>query len=305
MAQGLSEITLAHTEHNEGFKDIPLWQLEKEHPSFIDIDRKEENKDVVKFQKSGDPDILEKLYRQRIPTLQIWAHKYRYLSYSADDMFGEFTFHFMKSIQSYEEKRGDFNTLLYSSLLYCARNMRSNKQAKKRRPLEDNDPNKLSNFVVSLDQTKSDDDVPLRELIANENATEEDVASNMCLKEAISVLSKEDSQDRELIGFLKRISDGNSVAYLLREYKTRSGKLRLTPQQANKFSKRMYKRLVAEMIQQRKNIREPFTLVGYEVNKQTLSYVIELKKEKRADKAMRLVRKLRRNKAHLVQKIMG
>ena len=39
--------------------------------SFIKLNRKQENIDVVKFQKTKDVKLLEKLYHQRIPSLQI------------------------------------------------------------------------------------------------------------------------------------------------------------------------------------------------------------------------------------------
>ena len=118
---------------------------------FINIDRIKENNDVMRFQKTNDDVILEEIFHQRVPTLQIWARRYSYLTKNdSKDMFQEFTVHFMKAVRAYQKNKGHFNTFLYRTLLNCVRNIISNKKAKKRRPHSE-DPDSINDFMLSLD----------------------------------------------------------------------------------------------------------------------------------------------------------
>ena len=47
---------------------------DEQRAAFRKINRDQESLDVVRFQKTGDADILEKLYNNRIQTLKIWSN---------------------------------------------------------------------------------------------------------------------------------------------------------------------------------------------------------------------------------------
>ena len=93
---------------NELDKDFynPKWTNE-EKAAFAPIDRVQENRDIIQFQKTGDVAFFNKVYDNRIPTLKVWARKYYYLVDSADDMYGELSFYFAKAAMKYDKNRGD------------------------------------------------------------------------------------------------------------------------------------------------------------------------------------------------------
>ena len=100
---------------------------------FVKIDRDQENRDVIEYQETKDPSILEKIYTRRVPTLQIWARKHGYLINDPDDMFGEMVGHLLEAIDKYDPEKGTFNTLLFTSLINAVRNIFTRKKQKKER----------------------------------------------------------------------------------------------------------------------------------------------------------------------------
>ena len=163
----------------------PSWSDEEKEA--FQIDRAKEDEDVVRFQKTGDVSIFEKLYANRIPTLKVWAKKYYYLSDSSDDMYGELTFYFTKAIFKYDKRRGSFNTCLYTFFQNCVRNLRNSKLAKKRRPI-DSDPNKIANYMLSLDydyNIKDNDGSTLKDVLPSETSDKENEIQNIRLEETL------------------------------------------------------------------------------------------------------------------------
>ena len=273
---------------------------------YVSINRKKENQDVVLFQKTGDIKILERIYHRRVPNLQILANKYKYLTSDSEDMFEELTFHFIKTVHGYDPKRGSFNTYFYSSMLYCTRNLRNNKKAKKRRP-KGSDPDSIANFTLSLDynyNTKDGSDSTLKDVIANDLASEDSTMDRLCLEETIDLLANENVNVKS---FLKKISDGNSVSALLKECKTKEGKIKISKVQGARLdTKRRCNRIVTNLIKNKTNIDEDFKLVNYHVvDLNKLHYKIEMKKTAEADFLMKTIRKLKKDREHLLQKIKG
>ena len=102
---------------SEGLNLCKGWYTPEERSVFAQIDREQENRDVDAFQKNHNEKLFEKIYKIRIPTLQIWARKTHYLMDSKDDMFGELSSCFAKAVSTYKKKKGSFNTWLFIFLL--------------------------------------------------------------------------------------------------------------------------------------------------------------------------------------------
>jgi hypothetical protein len=283
----------------------PVWTNE-EKEAFKPIDRVQENKDVVLFQKTGDVEVFEKLYANRIPTLKVWANKYYYLLGSADDMFGELSFYFSKAVKKYDKKRGSFNTCLYTFLLHRIKNIRNGKKAKKRKPVGA-DPHSISNCTLSLDydyNTKDGNESTLKDLLANESDIgEKDIIEKINLEETINVLSK---INPNIQGFLKRLGDGNTISSLIKELRLKKGRIKLNKAQANKLKiKNKCNRVVSDIIKDKTDIVK-FQLVEYKVTStDSLHYTVELPKTKEADLVMKTIRHLRTNKEYLLNTING
>jgi len=142
--------------------------------TFKDVNRDQEDLLVQKYQKSNDPEILDKLYELRKQTLAIWSKKYSYLGFSEEDMMSEVSMIWLKCVNQYQYdpksrvvrtkdgkfvvskngkvkkifKRTPFNTFLYTSLRNYMSNISKRKYSKKRvdkngKPLESN--------MISLD----------------------------------------------------------------------------------------------------------------------------------------------------------
>jgi len=272
---------------------------------FVNINKKEENKDVIKFQKTQDLDILEIIYHRRVPSLQIWARKYAYLVNDFDDMYGELTYHFVKSVYGYDHKRGSFNTFLFSTLLYCIRNKKSREEARKRRPygvkIDD-----ARNFVLSLDHNYNQKDGAENNLkdILKDVKSENKIAKDICLIETIKILSRDDKN----IGlFLKKLSEGGTVTSLLRDIRTKHGKIKISKIQAKKLNlKKRCNRIVSNLIKDKNDICDKFQLVKYHIKDlDKLHYTIEMKKTLETDKIMKTIRKLRRNKDKYLEILQG
>lgn len=261
----------------------------------IEIDRKKEDEAVEKFQKTGDLSILEDVYKMRIPTIRHWANQHYYpgLTFSVEDLFEEFSVVFVKAAEKYNRSRGAFNTCLYTFFLNRVKNIKHSKHAKKRTSQDYDGP--LSGMVLSLDYSYDNgdgSDVTLKDVISSEKEDKTDSISDLHLKDTIETLSKGDD---DLKDFLKKISDGDSIASVIKSYKTKTGIIKIPKDSANRFAKRNCKRMVSEIIKE--NINEEFTLLNYKIEGTSdLKYEVELKKTKKTDKFMKAIREIRRNK---------
>ena len=268
------------------------------------IDRDEEDKQILEFQKTGDLKLLEKVYINRIPTLRHWVSKHYYpgLIASPNDLFGELAIVFMKAAEKYDG-RASFNTCLFTFFVNRIKNIKSGKYAKKRISEEYKGP--LSNMILSLDYSYNDKDgseVTLKDVIPlNDSLDKHYLVKNHMLDETINILSENDDKVK---GLLTKISDGSSLTSLLKEYKTRTGNITVSSYQAKRINKNS-KRLVKKLLKKIGKINDKFNLVKYSVQDCVVSYEIELKKTPEADEVMRTIRDLRKNKEFYLEKIKG
>ena len=297
--------------------DVSSWTFEQKYPSFEAINRKEENKDIIRFQKTSNKAILEKLYHNRVPTLQVWARRYCYLhpDKKMEDMFSELTQVFIRAIHRYKKRKQykigrktvwrqtHFNTYLWSCLDHFVKNLRSRNEAIKRTT------EKFSkNFVLSLDykysNKKDGTENTLKDILKNELSTGENTKENLYLEETLDVLAHENPHIKN---FLKKLSDGNTLAALLRQYRIKEGTIKIKLKDASRLkSRRRCNRIVADLISDATKIQDSFQVLNYEVilpNK--LHYTIEMKKTKVTNSILREIRKLRKNKETILTKIHG
>ena len=277
-----------------------------EDDSIIVIDRVKENEDVIRFQETGDLNILEEIYKNRIPTIRSWANKHYYpgLIGSVDDLVEELSVVFVKAAQKYKKERGSFNTCLWTFFLNRLKNIKSSKYAKKRVSAHYDGP--LSGMLLSLDYSYNDSDgaeVTLKDIIPSNPYDHhgEEVTADTVFEETVSILSKGNSVFEEA---LRKIGEGNSVASLLKAYKSKKGYIKVTPAQATKFRKNRCTQMVTDLIEKKK-VCEAFKLVGYDVVGTRLYYEVELKKSPEADIIMKTIRELRQNKDSYLKRIRG
>ena len=273
--------------------------------SMICVDRIEENKDVEKFQKTGDMQLLEKVYKNRIPTLKSWAAKHYYpgLTISVEDLFSELSVVFVRAAQKYERKRGSFNTCLFTFLLNRIKNIKNSKHAKKR--ISEFYDGPLSGMILSLDFPYSDKDgtaITLKDVISNDDVEgKEPTLHNTHFEETLSILA---SNNLRLKKFLEKVSEGNSLTALIKEYKTQCGYIHITPYQAKKFGKKKCSKVVKDLLRGKKAIDGEFKLLNYAVEGSSrLKYAVELKKTEETDIIMRTIRELRKNREHYLAKL--
>ena len=271
------------------------------------IDRQAEDAAVVRFQNTKDEKIFEKLYNDRIPTLQVWARRYYYLLGGVDDMFGEFSYYFAKAAYRYNQKRGSFNTCLFTFLMNCVRNLRSGKKAKKRKPIN-SDPNSIANFVLSLDYGYNDKDGTgntLKDILSDTVSDGKDISDDIDLEETIDMLAKNDPMVRS---FLRKLSNGDTLASVIKEIKTRKGKIKISHSQAQKLHRKpRQKSIVIELIKDKTDISDDFSLLDYhvETGHNDLHYTIEMRKTRDADRLMKALRKMRKERKSLMVRING
>jgi hypothetical protein len=197
------------------------------------IDRKQENKDVAEFQKNDDLVILEKIYKDRIPTLRHWVsqHYYPGLVASEEDLLSELSLVFVKAAKSYDIEKGDFNTCLYTFLLNRLKNIKSEQHAKKRSSEEYKDSK--SGMVLSLDYSyENNDNGCLFGFFSNTSKLTDHVMadSNMNVSEILSVLSDNDKTMHE---FLIEIGKGHTITDLSKNFKIRKGKIQIKKNEAD------------------------------------------------------------------------
>lgn len=289
--------------------DIEVAQVKtpvEETSDTIVIDRDEEDRDILLFQKTGDMKILEKVYKNRIPTLHSWANKNFYpgLMASVEDLFAELSIVFIKAAEKYDVKRGNFNTCLWNFLLNRIKNIKSSKHAKKRVSGDYNGP--LNGMILSLDYSYNDKDgsaLTLKDVIPSEASAEDNfVLKETIFDETVTALSTDNPQFKE---FLLKVSEGGSLASLMKEYKTRKGQITLNHSQAKKLAHRKSKKFIAAIIREQNNIKGDFNLSDYTLEGSALNYEIELKKTTETDNILKTIRELRKNKDVYLNQIKG
>lgn len=280
---------------------------DEERDKTFNIDRNAENADVERYKKTGDTAIFEKVYERRIPTLRVWARKNGHLLNGADDMFGEFSQVFFKAVNKYSIKKGSFNTYLFTLLLNCVKNIKNGKKAKKRRPIN-LDPNSTSNFVLSLDWGYHDEDGSggtLKDILANSLSDGSNAIDDIHLSETINVLAKNDAK---IQAFLRKLSNGETLSSIIKESKTKTGKIEITKKEVKKLDGgRKHKSIVVELIKDKADIKDNFALLDYHIESgfKNLHYTIEMNKTQESDLLMRALRKMRREEDSLMSKIYG
>jgi hypothetical protein len=280
-------------------------RIKAEVEKFPELDRNQENKDIIEFQKTKDLKILEKAFKNRIPTLKVWANQNFYpgLVSSVEDLYAELSYVFVKAAHNYDINRGSFNTLLYTFFLNRIKNIKSSKHAKKRKSNEWTGP--LNSMLLSLDYSYNDKDgslLTLKDLIASEPTNDKAyISKNVTLDETIRILS---SDDPVLKSFFMKLSEGDSMAALLKEYRTKKGEICLDKRNANKLKRYKCNKIVSDMIKDKVN--GEFKLVEYEVgDTDKLSYQVEMKKTEETDKIIRAIRDIKKNKESFVTRIKG
>lgn len=273
--------------------------------TFVEVDRKQENKDVTVYQISGDNRLFEKMYKIRIPTLQIWARKYRYLMDSQEDLFSEFSFCFTKAVMTYKKGRGSFNTWLFSLLMNHVRNLQTSRRAKKRLP-EGMNPNLMSKFMYSLDYCYGGDDDSentLKDILASKHKSESKAVDNMVYNEIVSKISN----DNPIVkGFLHKLSLGNTVSSLLKEYRTKTGSIKINKNILNNIRSSKDKELfVSDIIRNNSEIDSDFMVVDYDIchKSDNLKYTIEMKKTNETDVVIKALRRMKKDKDIIMAKI--
>lgn len=271
------------------------------------IDRDEEDRDVTTFQKTGDITVFERVYENRIPTLQIWARRYYYLMGNVDDMFGEFSLYFTKAVKKYDHNRGAFNTCLYTFLINCVRNIMNGKRAKKRKPINA-DPNSMNNHILSLDYGYNDKDGSgntLKDIISDTVSDGTNISDSINLEDTIGILSK---KDPKIQAFLRKLSGGDTLASIIKSIKTKKGKIKISVHEAKKINKaKKRKNIVIEFIKDRTDIGDDkFSLLNYHIETNSdLHYTVEMKKTQESDLIMKALRKIRKDKDLFLTKIEG
>lgn len=283
----------------ENIKDID--KKKKMENKAFQIDRPREDDDVVEYQKTGNIEILDKLYHDRVPTLQFWTSHYYYLmDNSKEDMFSEFRNQFMKAVVYYDKSRGHFNTCLYTFIKNCIKNLLIGKNAKKRRP-EGVEFDFNNNFIVPLDRPhegKDGNSGTLMDVIASQMEDCSKAPDKIELRETLNILSKEDSKIR---GYLKKISDGATLANLIKECKTVTGSILIDEKNSGQLKT---KKGVTKLIRINGNIADSFKLLDYHICEPLrINYKIEMRKSKDADLFLKTLRRLRRNKTWYMEAI--
>jgi len=91
----------------------------------IVLDRKIENKDVLLYQKTKSPKLLDVIVQRRLPTIGCYTqlHHKEWMDISIEDFEQEMSSALMRAINIFKPCKRDFNTLLYTCFLNHTRNM--------------------------------------------------------------------------------------------------------------------------------------------------------------------------------------
>ena len=99
------------------------------------IDREIEDAQIIEYQTTNDPALLDIIVQNRIPTLIEWSRRYwaNWFDIGLDDLQQELTIPLIKAINSYRPTYQSFNTFLYRCLQNYLNNMISARFAVKRK----------------------------------------------------------------------------------------------------------------------------------------------------------------------------
>jgi len=272
----------------------------------VDIDRKEENESIKRFQETGDMSILEEVYIRRIPTLKIWALRFYYpgLEISIDDFVEELSIVFVKAANKYNIKKGSFNTCLYTYLNNRIKNMKNATHAKKRRPEDYSGP--ISGILLSLDYTYSNEkggnETTLIDILKNkEELTENHVSDKGSFQETVDMLSDGDDVLKSV--FIK-LGEGNTLSSIIRELKTFSGEIKVTKKELMELEDNDYTSLKEVIVKKSKIEDSDFVVLDWElVGNNLINYSIEFKDTEETKKIQRTIKDLRKNKDEYIKKI--
>jgi hypothetical protein len=188
------------------------------------IDRKRESELVIEYQQTGDPDILNEVFTNRVPTIRFLASKYHFV---AEDMDSEFKCVFMKSVLQYanngkgQKSHKSFNTYFYTAVINHVANMLKGKNRKKRTTME-SEMNPESVFVRMDDDVDGDGEgMTYHDVIPDES----DVwMNNVDVRAVTNYLA---SRSWILVDFFTDLMNGSSSMSRRREY---SGSVKLSGQ---------------------------------------------------------------------------
>jgi len=270
----------------------------------FNIDRNQEDKDVIKYQKTGDNKLFEKIYNARIPTIKWWTRKYHCVMGSYSDMEGELRYYFVRAINAYDRKRGSFNTCLYTFFLNRIRNIITKRASNKRMPK--GAKSNLDNFVLSLDYgwDKAKDEGSTTESMFASKLIDRNfkkISDDMSMTETVNILSKGNPFIKEVF---HRLGEGHTISSVLQDVKTRNGKIRINRNKMKALkNKKRCKTMVSKLIKNEVKVNSGFSVVDYEIGKNKIDYVIQLRKTKESDEILRVIRKLRKRRKELMKNI--
>ena len=271
-----------------------------ENTTEIVIDRNQEDADVLEYQKTGDMDLLTKIYRNRIPTLKAWSQKHFYpgLCSSIDDLFSELSIVLVKAVESYKTKYGvAFNTCLFRFLLNRVKNIKSSVHAKKRKSDEYTGP--ASGMVLSLNYAYGDSDSELQLQDVISSGRPEDIPSHGL----DDLLTNWAGNNCLVKDFLYKVSNGDSVTALIRDAKRKEGELPITPVQHQLLEKRRNKYMVKKMLVDNQRYDQKFQVLDYELGDDSVKYCVELRHTPESDLLTKTVKHLRENKDMLAPQL--
>ena len=220
---------------------------EKDKNAFKSPDRKEEDRLVAYFQKTGDKETHNRLFEIRKSTIAVWARKYAWVCESEEDLYSELSMVWLKCVQKYKYeaemrpvrtkeghlvkdendkvktifKRTPFNTFIFTSFRNHILNIIKKKYSKKRL---DDAGNPIEFGMHSLDFEYGDDGegTSMHELYKDENA-EMDLA-RISADWIIEEISQGDKQIQQALQ--KFVNDGY-IKDIKTACKVKSGILRL------------------------------------------------------------------------------
>lgn len=308
-----SESSESSINEEEALKDIGSKQVRQ--ATTKSIDRSTENELIQSYKKTKDPNTLMALYHLREPTLIYWTRKYTYLVDNPEDIFSEFRSVWYKCVEHYEyeakerlvkdkhgklvlDKRGkkqkrmkrtDFNTFLYTSLVYCVRNIIKKRYSKKR-TTADGIPCHYSTISIDKEISHEDDSFTLHDVLpARENFS----ANLMSTEEIIELFAE---GDEEIMRTLRLLAYEPGIKKLSMASRLRFGALEITPKERELLQKGS-KRAVALLKRRIKKDTEhdDFRLISYQVFMRNVKFEVLCKNMRLFNKIVKKVR-MRRGK---------
>ena len=263
---------------------------------------------IFLYQRTKDESVLDGVFKNRIPTLRYWAaqHYFPGLDLSIEDFYSELVIVFVKAIDGYKLNRGSFNTCLYTFLSNRIKNIKAGKYAKKRQP-EFYDGS-LTGMVLSLDmpyEEKNGKTITLGEKLEDEDSRDyEKMKEEEEFEDTVKILSDGNPKLKEI--FIK-LSEGNSISSLMREYKIKEGELKIDVNLAEKINcsanecDEHSEKIVIDKIKEKHG--NNFKLIDFKVHNDIVKYKVEMRKTEESDLFFKTIRNLKKNKDSYVKLI--